>query len=497
MVAAASGAPWWASTRACTTSSSTSASRTADGRASTPSSRAACATARAPVDPDPRAVASPADGRIESMGRIDEGGTFVVKGRPYAVAELVGDAQEAAPLPRRRRLRRLPLAARLPPRARARVGHRPPHPVDAGRLLSRSTPSAMRHVPNLFCRNRRVAIEIDADGGLGRVDGRDGRRDDRRAHHDRRRRRARRAARRPRLRAAAAPCARGQEIGVFHLGSTAVVLVEKRAVGPVARGRGARALRAGADARARHERRPPRRSAPGAARCGRHGARARARLGDVARSRPPPTPRPPTASLAPPRRGRAQRDSSPRARRRGRMTLRIPDDEVARPQLPNDALRESAPPPRRRPRRPPAAVRRRRLRRDRAQAAGALDADAHHQHQPAPSPVPPPRAAPPASPPAVACRAAAPAPGGQLDAVPADRRRRAGRPTHESRRASRARRPRTSSPSTRTRASRRGDRSRGRPSRSSPTTIEPCSRRRSRRRRRRGRRAPPSRRARR
>ena len=27
----------------------------------------------------------------------------------------------------------------------------------------------MRHVDNLFCRNRRVAIEIDADGGLGRV----------------------------------------------------------------------------------------------------------------------------------------------------------------------------------------------------------------------------------------------------------------------------------------------------------------------------------------
>src|SRR5258708_3178204 len=34
-----------------------------------------------PVDPDPRTVTSPADGRIESIGPIDRSGTFVVKGR--------------------------------------------------------------------------------------------------------------------------------------------------------------------------------------------------------------------------------------------------------------------------------------------------------------------------------------------------------------------------------------------------------------------------------
>src|SRR5208337_1521874 len=37
------------------------------------------------IDPDPRAITSPADGRIESMGPIDGQGTFVVKGRPYSV----------------------------------------------------------------------------------------------------------------------------------------------------------------------------------------------------------------------------------------------------------------------------------------------------------------------------------------------------------------------------------------------------------------------------
>src|SRR5579863_6927646 len=47
------------------------------------------------VDSDPRTVVSPADGRLESIGRIDDGGTFVVKGRPYSVAELVGGEGEA------------------------------------------------------------------------------------------------------------------------------------------------------------------------------------------------------------------------------------------------------------------------------------------------------------------------------------------------------------------------------------------------------------------
>ena len=88
----------------------------------------------------------------------------------------------------------------------------------------------VRHIPNLFCRNRRVAIEIDSDQGLGRVTvvmvaaivvgrittiGVD-RRDVPLGDHvfD------------PPLRVA-----RGAEIGVFHLGSTAVVFAEERAAG--------------------------------------------------------------------------------------------------------------------------------------------------------------------------------------------------------------------------------------------------------------------------
>src|SRR5271166_4009623 len=48
------------------------------------------------IDDDPRTIASPADGRVMSIGRIDAGGRLMVKGRPYSVAELVGDEQEGA-----------------------------------------------------------------------------------------------------------------------------------------------------------------------------------------------------------------------------------------------------------------------------------------------------------------------------------------------------------------------------------------------------------------
>jgi phosphatidylserine decarboxylase len=181
------------------------------------------------VDPHPRAIVSPADGRIESLGSIDEGGTFVVKGRPYAVAELVGDAQEA-----RRFLGGAGCVVYLSPRDY----HRVHSPVSGTIRRIRSLPGdyypvnaiGVRHVPNLFCRNRRVSLEIDAEDGLGRVtvvmvvamivgrittvgvDAWDVPLGDHVFDPPQSLR-------------------RGDELGVFHLGSTAVVLVEKRAAG--------------------------------------------------------------------------------------------------------------------------------------------------------------------------------------------------------------------------------------------------------------------------
>jgi len=181
------------------------------------------------VDPDPRTVASPADGRIESMGRVDEGGRFLVKGRPYAVEELVGDPREAE-----RFLGGAGCVVYLSPRDY----HRVHAPVGGVIRRIRSMPGdyypvnaiGMRHVANLFCRNRRVSIEIDADGGLGRVTvvmvvamivgritavGIDA--------HD--------VPLGDHVFDAPPRIAKGDEIGVFHLGSTAVVLAERRAAG--------------------------------------------------------------------------------------------------------------------------------------------------------------------------------------------------------------------------------------------------------------------------
>jgi phosphatidylserine decarboxylase len=181
------------------------------------------------VDPDPTTVLSPADGRVESIGRIGPGGTFTVKGRPYSVEELVGDAHEAA------RLRGgTGLVVYLSPRDY----HRVHAPIGGDIRRIRSMPGdyypvnalGLRHIPNLFCRNRRVAIEIDGGAPLGRVTvvmvvamivGRIttigvNDRDVPFGDH----------AFDPPLRVE-----RGEEIGVFHLGSTAVVLAEKRAAG--------------------------------------------------------------------------------------------------------------------------------------------------------------------------------------------------------------------------------------------------------------------------
>jgi phosphatidylserine decarboxylase len=179
------------------------------------------------IDSDPTAVTCPADGRVEAIGLIQQGGALEVKGRPYAVDELVGDEREA-----RRFVGGAACVVYLSPRDY----HRVHAPVSGTIRRIRSMPGdyypvnaiGVRHVANVFCRNRRVALEIDGPLGkvtvvmvvamiVGRittlgVEARDVPIGDHRFD--------------PPLRVAA-----GDEIGVFHLGSTAVVLAEKPALG--------------------------------------------------------------------------------------------------------------------------------------------------------------------------------------------------------------------------------------------------------------------------
>jgi phosphatidylserine decarboxylase len=179
-----------------------------------------------PLDPDAQVVLSPADGRLESMGTVD-GRTFRVKGAEYSVEELVGDAHEAA-----RYEGGGGCVVYLSPRDYHRV-----HAPASGQIsLVRSIPGdyfpvnaiGMRHVKNLFARNRRVAIAIDT-AELGRItvvmvaamivgritvtgiDARDVPFGEHRFDPPR-------------------PIRRGEELGIFHLGSTAVVFLEARAL---------------------------------------------------------------------------------------------------------------------------------------------------------------------------------------------------------------------------------------------------------------------------
>lgn len=167
-------------------------------------------------------VVSPADGRLEHLGPVTAGGRIAVKSTAYRVGELIGDEQEA---------RRYEGGSFCVVYLSPRDYHRVHSPVRGKLVLVRSLPGDLYpvnrigdRIPNLFVRNQRVALIIDTpDVGrvtvvmvgaiivgritvtvLGGTDTRPGVYPIEPA-------------------VAVAP---GDEIGVFHLGSTAVVFVE-------------------------------------------------------------------------------------------------------------------------------------------------------------------------------------------------------------------------------------------------------------------------------
>lgn len=194
-----------------------------------------------PACADELAVVSPADGRLAALGPVTEGGRLRIKGQPYRTADLVGDDREAE----RYDGGQFAVVYLSP-----RDYHRVHAPVAGEVTLIRSLPGDLypvnaigeRHVPGLFARNRRVAIVIDtAHQGrvtvvmvgamiVGRitVSAMQDHRDVPFGIH---------TISPPQV------VLRGDEIGTFHLGSTAVVLVERgvspawtRAPGPVLMG---------------------------------------------------------------------------------------------------------------------------------------------------------------------------------------------------------------------------------------------------------------------
>jgi len=178
-----------------------------------------------PVDPDPRALVSPADGRIEDLGAITAGGKLIVKGQPYTAAALLGDADAGAAYEGGHYF-----IVYLSPRDYHRV-----HAPTCGSVQRvRYVPGTLfpvnrigtEFIPQLFARNERLAIvqEGAVHGivttimvgaiGVGRIglsfdDIQTNRGDT------------------PGLRNYAEspiPRERGDELGVFHMGSTAIVM---------------------------------------------------------------------------------------------------------------------------------------------------------------------------------------------------------------------------------------------------------------------------------
>ncbi len=110
-----------------------------------------------PIDADRASVVSPVDGRVYMSGSVENGTILQVKGVPYAVAELLGSADDARPFEGGSFV-----TAYLSPKDY----HRIHWPLDGFVDRLRHLPgdlwpvndTALARVPRLFARNERVAI---------------------------------------------------------------------------------------------------------------------------------------------------------------------------------------------------------------------------------------------------------------------------------------------------------------------------------------------------
>ena len=116
------------------------------------------------AEPDPATLLCPADGRISQAGAIVDGRIFQAKGQHYTAAELLGDAEAAAPYrngsflnvylsPRDYHRVHMPLSGTL-----RETVHIP------GRIFS-VAPFAVEAIPRLFARNERLVCHFDGEHG--------------------------------------------------------------------------------------------------------------------------------------------------------------------------------------------------------------------------------------------------------------------------------------------------------------------------------------------
>lgn len=185
------------------------------------------------IEAPPGALIAPSDGRLDSFGPVESDGLFTIKGRTYRACDLLGDARDGETQADRYLGGQFAIIYLSP-----RDYHRVHSPCDGSISAVRSYPGELfpvnavseAHIPNYLGRNRRVAIEIQTrDHGLvtvvmvaamivGRISvtGIDDR-DVRYGRHE----------------LGGLAIGRGDELGIFHLGSTAVLFFEPGAVPPL------------------------------------------------------------------------------------------------------------------------------------------------------------------------------------------------------------------------------------------------------------------------
>jgi phosphatidylserine decarboxylase len=117
------------------------------------------------ADADPRAVLSPADGRISQSGAIVDGRVLQAKGQVYTTTELLGGDESAAAPYRNGRFVTVYLSPRdyhrvhMPLKGTLRESVHVP-----GRIFS-VAPFAVEAIPRLFARNERLVCHFDGEHG--------------------------------------------------------------------------------------------------------------------------------------------------------------------------------------------------------------------------------------------------------------------------------------------------------------------------------------------
>ena len=114
-----------------------------------------------PLDPDPGALLCPADGKLEDEGPIVSGASFRVKGKRYEVGEMLGAREDAARFVGGR-FAVVYLSPRDYHRVHAPVDGRVTRARHVGGTLFPVNRIGVEHVPNLFAKNERIAVHQES-----------------------------------------------------------------------------------------------------------------------------------------------------------------------------------------------------------------------------------------------------------------------------------------------------------------------------------------------